>query len=55
SYSALRERMVRRQDTVTQKLAAVDGSMKVSLYTTHFNTKRDALYLIRNTILAGQF
>ena len=54
-YSALRKRMVRRRDTVARKLAAVDGSMKVTLYTAHFDAKRDALYLIRNTILAGQF
>ena len=30
-YSALRKRMVRRRDTVARKLAAVDGSMKVTL------------------------
>lgn len=47
--------MIQKWDNITQQLAGFGGSMKITLYTAHFDAKHDALYLIRNNILARIF
>ncbi|CAK48069.1 hypothetical protein An06g02260 [Aspergillus niger] len=55
NYYSLRKRMIQKWDNITQQLAGFGGSMKITLYTAHFDAKHDALYLIRNNILARIF